>query len=100
MRNGAQKRAIENYRSRLIKRGIVRFELQALAVDRDLLRKLARTLMEDGAEAERLRRTVEQALSGEPPQAGGILAALRRSPLVGADLELTRPREAGRTIDL
>jgi hypothetical protein len=27
---------------------------------------------------------------------GGVLEALRRSPLVGADLELTRPREKGR----
>jgi hypothetical protein len=27
---------------------------------------------------------------------GGILAALRRSPLVGADLNLGRSREAGR----
>ena len=100
MRNGAQKRAIENYRSRLIKRGIVRFELQALTADRDLIRKLARTLMEDGAEAERLRRMVEQALSGESPQAGGILTALRCSPLVGADLDLTRTPQEGRKVDL
>jgi hypothetical protein len=27
----------------------------------------------------------------------GILEALRRSPLVGADLDLARPREEGRT---
>lgn len=27
------------------------------------------------------------------PVKGGILAALRRSPLVGADLDLTRPHE-------
>jgi hypothetical protein len=38
----AQKRAIENYRSRLTKRGIVRFEIQALESDRDLIRALAR----------------------------------------------------------
>jgi hypothetical protein len=31
---------------------------------------------------------------------GGILAALRHSPLVGADLDLARSREAGRKIDL
>jgi len=28
---------------------------------------------------------------GEPPNRGGILSALRRSPLVGADLNLKRP---------
>jgi hypothetical protein len=31
---------------------------------------------------------------------GGILAAIRRSPLVGADLDLTRRREEGRQIDI
>jgi hypothetical protein len=30
---------------------------------------------------------------------GRILAALRRSPLVGAKLNLTRSRETGRTIN-
>lgn len=29
----------------------------------------------------------------------GILAALRRSPLVGADLNLTRSRDAGQKVD-
>jgi len=37
--------------------------------------------------------------ASEPPKKGGILAALRRSPLVGADLNLTRSRDTGRTID-
>jgi len=98
--NSAQKRAIENYRSRLTKRGIVRFELQALETDRDLLRTLARKLTEEGAEAGHLRRTVQQAVSGGPRKPGGILAALRRSPLVGADLDLTRQHEEGRKVDL
>jgi hypothetical protein len=43
---------------------------------------------------------VQQAVSGGPRKASGILAALRRSPLVGADIDLTRPREAGRKVDL
>nr|WP_249795300.1 hypothetical protein [Bradyrhizobium sp. NBAIM08] len=84
----------------MTKRGIVRFELQALETDRDLIRTLARKLTEEGPEAGDLRRTVQQAVSGEPPKAGGILSALRRSPLVGADLDLTRPREEGRKADL
>ncbi|VIO69117.1 hypothetical protein CI41S_17680 [Bradyrhizobium ivorense] len=100
MSNNAQKRAIENYRSRLTKRGIVRFELQALETDRDLIRTLARKLTEEGPEAGHLRHAVQQAVSGEPPKPGGILAALRRSPLVGADLDVTRPREEGRKVDL
>ncbi|WP_375779229.1 hypothetical protein ACE103_09720 [Bradyrhizobium sp. ma5] len=100
MSNSAQKRALENYRSRLTERGIARFEIQALDVDRDLLRSLARKLTEDGPEAVQLRRTIRRAVAGEPPKAGGILAALRRSPMVGADLSLSRPREEGRKVDL
>jgi hypothetical protein len=98
--NSAQKRAIENYRSRLTKRGIVRFEIQALESDRDLIRALARKLTEEGQKAGQLRRAVQQAVAGGSPNTGGILAALRRSPLVGADLDLSRPREAGRKVDL
>jgi hypothetical protein len=96
----AQKRAIENYRSRLSERGIVRFELQAFETDRNLIRALARKLTEEGPEATRIRRTLRQAISGDRAKPGGILAALRRSPLVGADLDLTRPREKGREVDL
>ncbi|HET8995211.1 MAG TPA: hypothetical protein VFN42_00950 [Acetobacteraceae bacterium] len=43
---------------------------------------------------------MRQAVAGESRQPGGILAALRCSPLVGADFDLARPREAGRTLDL
>ena len=100
MGNSAQKRAIENYRSRLTKRGIARFEIQALDADRDLIRSLARKLTEDGPEVGQLRRIIQQAVAGEPPRAGGILAALRRSPLVDADLDLGRPREEGRKVNL
>lgn len=100
MSNSAQKRAIENYRSRLTKRGIARFEIQALDADRDLIRTLARKLTEEGPEAGLLRRTIQQAVAGEAPKTGGVLAALRRSPLVGADLDLSRPREKGRKVDL
>ncbi|MER8466402.1 hypothetical protein [Mesorhizobium sp. M1396] len=100
MGNTAQKRAIENYRSRLAERGIARFEIQAFDADRDLLRTLARKLTESGPDARQLRRTIQQAMAGEPPKVGSILAALRRSPLVGSNLDLSRPREEGRKIDL
>ena len=93
----AQKAAISNYRSRQTGRGVVRFELQAFEADRDLIRALARRLVEDGPGSGEIRRTVQQAISGEP---GGILAALLRSPLVNADLDLTRSRDEGRDVDL
>jgi hypothetical protein len=100
MASRAQKDAIANYRSRQTGRGLVRLELQAFEADRDLIRALARKLVEEGPDTGRIRRIVQQAVAGEHREAGGILAALRRSPLAGADLDLTRPREDGREIDV
>jgi hypothetical protein len=91
----AQKSAIRNHRSRLSERGMARFEVLGLESDRDLIRALARPLAEEGSDAARIRASVSQTSwrSTEERQRGGILAALRRSPLVGADLDLTRARE-------
>jgi hypothetical protein len=77
---------------------LVRFEVLGREGDRELVRTVARRLAEGGADASRLRAAVVQALAGEPKK-GGILAALRRSPLVGADLDLTRSREEGREVE-
>jgi hypothetical protein len=96
----SQKRAIKNYRSRLSERGLARFEVLGLTTDRDLIRSLARRLAEDGPEALQFRMAVTQTIAGEPPKNGGILAALRRSPLVGADLDATRSREEGREVEI
>jgi hypothetical protein len=100
MMSTSQKRAIQNYRARLGERGLARFEVLGREADRDLIRSLARRLAEDGPEASRLRAVVAESLTGEPPQKGGVLAALRRSPLVGADLDLTRSREGGRDVEI
>jgi hypothetical protein len=98
--DAAQKRAVQNYRSRLSERGLARFEVFGRDADRDLIRSLARRLAEDTPEASELRAVVSNSIAGEPPQPGGILSALRRSPLVGADLDLSRSREEGRKVDL
>src|SRR2546427_1542644 len=89
----SQKRAARNYRRGLGKRGLARFEVLALDADRDLIRSLARRLAESGPAAARMRAAVRQAIAGEPQKKGGILAALRRSPLVGADLDLRHHRK-------
>jgi hypothetical protein len=99
MSNIAQKRAIKNYRSRLRKRGVARFEVLGLESDRDLIRSLAKKLAQDDQEANRIRSEVMRAVC-DAPLRGGILAALRRSPLVGADLVMERPADAGRKVDL
>jgi hypothetical protein len=98
--NAAQKRALKTYRDRLSERGLARFEVLGLEGDRDLIRSLAKCLAEDSPEAARIRASVATSISGEPPRKGGILAALRRSPLVGADIDVERPIIAGRMIDL
>ena len=99
MRNTTQKRAFPNRRTRLVKRGMVRFEVLGLDADRDLIRSLAKRLSEDDADAARIRAAVRRTIAGEPPKKGGITAALRRSPLVGADLNPTRAHETGRKTD-
>jgi hypothetical protein len=100
MGNISQKRALQNYRTRLSERGMARFEVLGLDSDRELIRSLAKRLAQNDTEAERIRASVNQTIAGEPPRKGGILAALRRSPLVGCDLDLTRPHETGRKVDL
>lgn len=100
MSNRLQKRAIQNYRARLNEHGLARFEVLGLDADRGLIRSLARRLAEEGPEAGRARAALNRVIAADPPKSGGILAALRRSPLVGADLDLSRPHVEGRKIDL
>jgi hypothetical protein len=99
MSDTAQKRALRNYRSRLKKRGIARFEVLGLNADRDLIRSVARRLAEDGPDSAGIRAAIIRTISVDPPKRGEILEALRRSPLVGADLEFKRSRESGRKVD-
>jgi len=96
----SQRRAIRGYRDRLHARGMARFEVLGLDTDRDLIRSLARRLADDEPEVTELRAAINRTIGGEPPRKGGILAALRRSPLVDADLILDRPFESGRKVEV
>ena len=100
MSDTAQDSAVKNYRKRLQQRGLARFEVLGLAADRKLIRSLAKRLAEEGPESKRLRATVNQTLAEEPPRRGGIYAALRRSPMVGASIKLRREVTPGRKVDL
>jgi hypothetical protein len=95
-----QKRALKNYRKRLTRRGMARFEVLGLNADRELIRSLARRLADGGPDAVEVRATLRRAISGGAPKVGGILSALRRSPLVNADLDLRRPVATSRRVDL
>lgn len=96
----AQRRALASYRNRLRKQGMARFEVLGLEADRELLRSLARFLASNDPEVTSVRSLVRRAVYGEEPKKGGILEALRRSPMVGADLKANRSIRVGRKIDI
>ena len=98
MGSTSQARAVKNYRKRLRKRGMARFEVMGLDKDRELVRAVARRLAENTPEAEEMRAAMCRGVSGKTRKKGGVLAALRQWPI--ADLDLTRPFELGRRIDL
>ena len=100
MGDTSQKRAVNNYRKRLRKRGMARFEVLGLGADRELIRSLAKRLADDSPDSARIRAAVRRTISGQPPNKGGILETLRRSPLVGAELDLERPVAADRKVEL
>ncbi len=100
MNETSQRRATERYRRRLAERGMARFEVLGREADRALIRAVARGLAEEGPEADRLRTVVSQCVADGGPRKGGILEALRRSPLVGEDIVPPRPFEPGRKVDL
>jgi len=98
--SSAQNRAVRSYRARLNERGLARFEVLGRKEDQALLRSIARQLAKEGPEAARLRTEARRMFGDAPQKKGGILDALRRSPLVGANLNLTREREEGRSVDI
>jgi hypothetical protein len=79
---------------------MARFEVLGLGSDRDLIRSLAKRLADDSHDSARIRAEVRRTIAGKLPKKGGILSALRRSPLVGAELNLERPAAADRKVDL
>lgn len=92
----SQRRAVENHRSRMRQQGLGRFEVRGLETDKPLIRALASQLAKRDAAAAELRGEIERRVGCGPGGRGGILAALRRSPMVGADLDLEREIVFGR----
>lgn len=68
--------------------------------DKALLRAAAKRLARGDASARELRAKLEAGLRPPEEGRGGVLRALLRSPLVGADLEFERESGAGRDVDL
>jgi len=100
MAGASQKRALKNYRKRLTEKGLARFEVLGLPKDRELIRSLAKRLAAEDADARRLRESMNQSVAVGSRTKGRVWAALRNSPLVGADVDLTREFVEPRKIDL
>jgi hypothetical protein len=98
MGSTAPKRALQNYRKRLSKEGLARFEVLGLDSDRELVRAFARRLAENNPEAAEIRTAVRNKIVSDTNKKGGVYAALRRWPI--ADLNLSRPAVKPRKINL
>lgn len=96
----SQRRASEGYRSNLAARGMARYEVVGLRLDKILIRDLARRLSRADEDAARLRAEIGSIVKGLTAQKGGVLAALRRSPLVGLDLAPDRADADARRVEL
>ena len=100
MARTSQHRAVAANRRRLKERGLSRYEVRGLDCDKELVRGLARRLAEGDSGSGQLRAEVSEKVTGESAQRGGVLAALRRSPLGGADLRIERSVTHGRVVRL
>ena len=100
MTSTAQAQALKNYRKRLARQGMARFEVLGLASDRDLVRSLAKCLAADDPEAAEIRASLREKIAPDIRKKGGILAMLRSSPLMGIELNVARRRADARKVDL
>ena len=100
MKADSQNRAVANHRRRLAERGMSRYEVRELKADKEIVRSFAKRLAMGDASAAQLRAGMAQKIAGGSQQRGHILAALRRSPLIGADLNTERESDGARDIEL
>ena len=83
MSETSQSRAVKNYRSRLVERGMARFEVLGRVTDRELIRSLARRLTEGRsgcpppADSRQPRRCRKPTTQGWDPRSAAPLAAGR-----------------------
>ncbi|MEE2953381.1 hypothetical protein SAMN06297251_1221 [Fulvimarina manganoxydans] len=76
------------------------FQVLARSTDRDLIRSLAERLIADDGQAALIRHELEALLNDERRSGrGGVIKALRRSPLVGSDIEFERAKGGDREIE-
>lgn len=94
----AQRKAVDNHRKRLKRRGLVRREVLAPQADAELIRALAKALRDGPDRAARLRARMRDALrQDEKPS---LLDLLADPSGVDLDEYLVRDRAVGRKVDL
>jgi hypothetical protein len=86
----AQHRRQKTFGKLSSRRGMARFEVYGRTTDRTLIRLLALRLAANDAAARQIRAAVTRAIASGQPTRGGILAVLRRSPLVGTKIRIER----------
>ena len=98
----AQRRASEAYRKRLAAAGLKRFEVRAPVQDQALIKQLASKLARADEESRKLRADLKRrvTLAEDAQPRGGVWAALRASPLVGADLDVSGDAWVERDVEL
>jgi hypothetical protein len=98
MTNASKKRSVKAYRDRFSDHGLVGFEVRTSDADRTLIQSLGRQRSEHRDNTARLRAALRQSAVVEPTRTRSIVAVLRGSPLVGADLDLEQPLVCGSSI--
>lgn len=92
---------VARHRKTVTTRGSRRVEVTVPSGDALLVKAIAGALRSGGEEAKRIRESLAPMLSVPRAKTGPELVAfLRASPLVGANLEIERDRSTGRSIDL
>ena len=92
---------VSRHRKRTSTGGAKRVEITVPVRDASLVKAIAGALRAGGEEAELIRRSLQQKLT--PPRAktgAELVAFLRASPLVDADLTIERDHFTGRSADL
>ena len=97
----ASHRRLARHRSRVAARGERRVELSLPVGDVAIMKAAAQALRAGGSDATKVREALTPVLAAPVMESGSDLVAfLRASPLMGADLLFERDRSEGRTIDL
>ena len=92
---------VAEHRRDMRRKGMERVEVRVPAADSDVVRKVAKILLQGGAEADWLREQLEARGERRKATTGSeLLAFFRASPLVGQDIVFERDRGPGRPIDI